>query len=134
MAKITPANVLQLGFDKGQFGDPSNWAGAGGYLAAIISDQAAAVARKLGSTYTSPSADQLNIIKQGELFLVEAELWRRLSIFSLANHSLQNSETGEPINFKSRAETAQSKAQTVLGEIQTQTFTGLATGIVISPN
>lgn len=119
MSKATIANITALGFDAQQFGNPSDWATATtGYLALILSDKSIEVQAAVGDAayadaVTGGTTAQLlafTRLKDAEVALVEAELWRRLEAFertqavagrdgqypeSMSSRLLKNAEAAE---------------------------------------
>jgi len=82
MPKVDVAEVEKLGFDKSQFGAPTDWATADtGYLALIINYAGAMALDAVGATlYALTTGATFERIKRAELLMVEAELWRRLAV------------------------------------------------------
>lgn len=94
MPKATEANVIDLGFAAQQFGGPAEFATPGsGYVALILADVALEVEAEVGSsTYTDANASgtveqklAFKRIKNAEMYLTAAQLWRRIEQFERQN-------------------------------------------------
>lgn len=91
MSKATPTDLIQLGFDAGQFGDPTDWdvTEPAGYLQQIIDWMALEVMDQVGDAlYTAASPDgtpleqlQYKRLRTAESYRGAAELWRRIEMF-----------------------------------------------------
>ncbi len=136
MSKAAPADVENLGFAKEQFGSPSDWNAAGGYLQDILDDVALEVKDEVGATvYDAASSGTLNFkrIKTAEAYFAAAELWRRRNQFFESAGAVSNSETDylKQREFLSHATAAEAKAREELALVTAEpTDSGVKVGYV----
>lgn len=135
MAHITPRDLQELGFDQSQFGDPDNWAGAGGFLAKIIDEKAAFVRDKVGAgLYDAPDSLQKKILAAAEKYYAESELWRRRVVQLASNHAIARNP-GEPSamdSFEKRSQSAERRANEALTALPAEKTPGGAFGHVVT--
>jgi len=122
MPLATEQNVIDLGFSAKQFGDPADFSAADtGYVALVLKDQALEVESEVGSgVYASAKANGtleekllFKRIKNAEVYLSAAELWRRVEQYEREATVSGRSETGaETIGSRALkdAEKAEDKA------------------------
>lgn len=136
MSKATPADVETLGFAKEQFGSPSDWNAAAGYLQDILDDVALEVRDEVGATvYDAASSGTLNFkrIKTAEAYFAAAELWRRRKQYLEAAGAGNYTEAvdAQMRNCADSAAAAEAKAREELALVTTEpTGSGVKVGYV----
>ncbi len=86
MSIATIADLTAYGFQKEQFGNPSDWSDASGYLDGILDDANAWARPAVGASVydtaeSAGSGTNWQAIRQAEKYYGVAELWRRRSAF-----------------------------------------------------
>ncbi len=121
MAKAKPKDVTALGFSGQQFGSPGRWDVPNGYIAGIINVMAQEVADRVGQTaYDAATGLALERMRQAEIWLTAAELWRRMEQFERADLNMARSDGGaETISSRllKNAEAAEERAEQWLARI-----------------
>lgn len=146
MSKATPTNVINLGFDSSQFGKPSDWDTVpGGYLQRILDDVALELRDLIGAvTYDAAASDGTDAqkldfmrIKNAEMYLAGAELWRRIEMFERTNavkgHSDSSTETISSRALRN-AEVLTEQADSLLMKMGVSLGASSAGGIAVGVN
>lgn len=105
--KAQPTDLTDLGFDRRQFGDPAGWDvnSPSGYLYRILSDVATDVRERVGdSVYDGATSGTVPFVrlKQAEVYLAGAELWRRLEQFNASDVAIGRGGESAPPTISSR--------------------------------
>jgi hypothetical protein len=145
MTKATINDVIGLGFAAAQFGNQSDFSAdaAGGYVFDVLADVALQVRNLIGAgTYdaadSAGATDELKLnfsyIKQVEMHLSAAELWRRRASYADSSMSLSRNITdlGELIDsYRRSADKAEEKAWEYIGRITGVSREGsISTGVL----
>lgn len=133
MAKATIQDIVNLGFNAKQFGNPADFEQAGGFIDAILVNIGLVVSDAVGATlYASASNLDLYRIEEAEKYLVSAEMLRRLANFnqSKMNNSQSENSSTERENEKIllRAAMATKTAEMHLRALGVETEAALAVG------
>lgn len=142
MSKATTLNIEALGFIAQQFGTPADFTA---YLTDVLDDVALRVRALVGASgYDAASAsgseaEQLNFVrlKNAEMYLSAAELWRRVEIFERTRAVKGRSDGGaETIGSRAltNAEAMEERADTFLMEMGVSLAGATSGGFAVGVN
>jgi hypothetical protein len=135
MATATIQNVIDLGFDAAQFGNPTNFATASGYVDSILTGIGLVVADKLGAAYAGAGGLIAYRIVEAEKYLVAAELCRRQANFNARRVAVSRTDVVTELENErllARAEKYEAFAMQHLQELGVDIEAGIAAGLVES--
>lgn len=129
MAKATNSNITDLGFSASQFGGVSDFSA---YIDAILTTVALFVTDAVGSSaYAAATGADAERLKQAEINLAAAELWRRraVNLDANANISMDEAQRARLIDtYRLNAERADERAWDHLAELGVSQVGGVAVG------
>jgi hypothetical protein len=131
-------DIEQLGFCPAQFGDPEDWARAGGLVDRVIEQAAATLRSTMGaSSYDSIAADTASdehtLLREAESYLAGAKLWLRLESYERSRVTVNRGTADQESRFSRQIENSvqfEDRCWAALGELGVSRSMGFSVGRV----